>query len=245
MMQKQPTKTLKKLEAIRAKNPKDPKIHNLIGEVYIVQQSYAKAQKSFQMASKLKPDWTIPYQNLARAHLLKKDVKGAIAAYKRGLKATNNNITLAVTLASLYEQNGDIETAIKEYESLLEKNTALDLVANNLAMLLVTHRSDQHSLDRAQELVNRFKQSNLPDFIDTLGWVLYKRGSVDEAITYLEKAMKIAPDAGVINYHLGMAYVNKNMSSLAQKYLTKAVEDKTDFAGKKEARAALKKVSGG
>jgi Flp pilus assembly protein TadD len=44
-----------------------------------------------------------------------------------------------------------------------------------------------------------------PDFVDTLGWVLFRRGVYEAAVTHLERAASIKPTA-VRHYHLAMAY---------------------------------------
>ncbi len=43
-----------------------------------------------------------------------------------------------------------------------------------------------------------------PNFLDTKGWVLYRRGRLDEALEYLERAAEILPDDPEIGAHVAM-----------------------------------------
>jgi tetratricopeptide (TPR) repeat protein len=116
------------------------------------------------------------------------------------------------------------------------------MAVNNLASLLTDRKGDAQSLKRAQELASRFESSRQPAFLDTLGWVYSKSGEHDKAVALLEKAVKQAPTASVLQYHLGMAYYNKGDVQAAKNHLAKAVEAKSEFPGLEEARETLKKI---
>jgi Tfp pilus assembly protein PilF len=107
-------------------------------------------------------------------------------------------------------------------------------------MLLVTTRSDAASLDRAAQIAEPFSKSENPAFLDTWGWVQYKRGRYAEAVAALEAAVARAPDAQEIRYHLGMAQLKAGKSAEARKNLEAAVQGDPTYLGADEARAALK-----
>ena len=44
-----------------------------------------------------------------------------------------------------------------------------------------------------------------PNVLDTLGWVCQRAGQSAEAVTHLEKAVRIAPHSGAARFHLGTA----------------------------------------
>jgi len=63
-------------------------------------------------------------------------------------------------------------------------------------------------LDEAESLVRKALES-LPDdgfIVDSLGWVLFKKGRYDEAIQHLERARELAGGDPTISEHLGDAY---------------------------------------
>src|SRR5262252_4082678 len=184
--------------------PRSAAMHNLLGEVYLAQQRYEEAGRACQDAVRLAPTWWVPYRNLAQARFGAQDRAGALAAYLAGVQATSEP-ALVAELATIYEREGRIDDAIRQYEVLYQLRPSLEIAANNLAMLLVTYRKDHSSLDRARDLTAPFANSNVPALLDTRGWVMFKRGDLLQALAALEKASAEAPDSSVIRYHLGMA----------------------------------------
>jgi TPR repeat protein len=59
-------------------------------------------------------------------------------------------------------------------------------------------------LDQALELIQRalVAEPEKGEFHDTLGWVLYKRGSLETARTHLQKAVSLLPRDQVVAAHL-------------------------------------------
>lgn len=68
------------------------------------------------------------------------------------------------------------------------------------------------NLDEALEHVKKALESeqNNGFFLDSLGWVYYKKGLYDKAIEELEKAILLVPPDPVIFDHLGDVYFSKN-----------------------------------
>jgi tetratricopeptide (TPR) repeat protein len=61
---------------------------------------------------------------------------------------------------------------------------------------------------------------------DSLGWAYYKQGRYEEAVKYLEEAVKLVPDDATILEHLGDAYMKTNDLKKAVDYYRKALEHK-------------------
>src|SRR5262249_851881 len=118
------------------------------------------------------------------------------------------------------------------------------LAANNLAMLLVTYRKDQASLDRARDLTLAFANSSVGALLDTHGWVMFKRGEVQQALSALERASTEAPNSNGIRYHLGMGQLKAGQPTKARASLESALSGGVSFTGADEARAALVELKG-
>ena len=73
--------------------------------------------------------------------------------------------------------------------------------------MITTHRTDAESLDRAFAIASRLRETPVPPFQDTFGWIEYRRGNYDDALAYLEPAAKGLPDDPFVQYHLAMTYV--------------------------------------
>jgi len=59
---------------------------------------------------------------------------------------------------------------------------------------------------------------------DSLGWVYFKKGEFEKAVTELEKAQQLAPDDPVITEHLGDAYAKRNASEKAIQMYERALK---------------------
>lgn len=71
-----------------------------------------------------------------------------------------------------------------------------------------SYANNGHNLDKAYEMISRAIDQSPDDayIVDSMGWVLYRMGRYDEAVTYLENAANLRPYHAVINDHLGDAY---------------------------------------
>ncbi len=78
--------------------------------------------------------------------------------------------------------------------------------------------------------------------LDTLGWVLFKKGKFSEAVMVLEKAHSMQPDVSIIAEHLGDVYIKLNMHSKARLLFLKAVEGEENTARKDEINSKLTQV---
>jgi len=240
---KQFVKAEKLLKQQLVQSANNVEVLNLLGQLFVTQNKFKSAISFFDKAQQIKPDWAASYRNLGNAHLAQNDKNSALNAYKKGLENVPDSLALAVDFAAFYVDSGEIDSAISLYSAFLKQHPENEVAANNLAMLLVNYKEDQESMEFATELVQRFRHSPVPMYADSLGWVLYKKGNIDEAIPYLERAAKSLPDAAEVRYHLGMAYFAKNEFVLARRHLEKSIRIDKEFAGANVARDALAKIN--
>src|SRR5262249_25437840 len=127
--------------------------------------------------------------------------------------------------------------AQEAYEKVLAVNPRFVLAANNFAWLISEHGGDQ---EKALELAQRAKEvaPEDPRVSDTLGWLLYKRGVYQRALSLLRDSAAKLPDGPVIQYHLGRVSLRVGDKDGARKALAVALKSKADFPGKDDARRA-------
>ena len=244
MAEKRSDEAMKVIDKAIKHNPSDALAYNLKGELLLLDKQADKSMQAFHKAIEVNPKWGIPYRNLAGAYLSKNDIKGAVNAYHQGIDATGHSQRLVFDLAALYESRGNHDAAISQYEDALKRDPSSAESANNLAMMLVTYKQDKPSLEKARDLVKKLENSPNPAYQDTLGWVLYKNGDLDPAITVLEKAVKQAPNSKLLRYHLGMALFGAGRTTSAKENLQKALDGDVKFNGRDEAKATLEKIAG-
>ncbi len=218
-------------------NPQAPIAYMALGEVQAARREPDAAEASYRKWIELNPRAPLGYLRLARLHITaRNDPARAVTALEEGRKAIPGNRELTLQLAELYEQTGQVDQAIREYERVLSANPRDDLAANNLAMVLITYKADPANLDRALTLAQRFEHSNNAAFVDTLGWAHYVRGDYAKALPVLQKAVELAPKEPLLQYHLGMAYYRGGNADLAKRHLQEAIAAKVNFPGLDEAK---------
>ncbi|HAZ60396.1 MAG TPA: hypothetical protein DCY89_02335, partial [Gammaproteobacteria bacterium] len=245
MAMEKPDKAIERLNKTLAANEKNFVAWNLLGEVHLVQRNLPEAKKAFGKAIELQPKWPVPYRGLALTQLQEDDHTGAIATFEKGLEATEYSLVLVSDFAAYFEGRKQADQAIQIYERLLERQPDIPAAINNLAMLLLDHRTDAASHERAAQLIAKIDTAGNPAFLDTVGWAHYRLGRYDEAVSTLLKAVEAAPESGVLRYHLGMAYAAKGDKERAIEHLKRAVESKERYVGRDEAKATLEKLQQG
>lgn len=169
----------------------------------------------------------------------------AMAALEAALEAVPEGLDLLWIRASELERAGDIEGAIAIYERMYDQNSGNSIIANNLASLLSTARQDEESLNRAWQVARRLRDTDIPAFLDTYGWIAFRRGDLDEALRHLEPAAAGLPQDPQVRYHLGLTYGALGRQEDALEALRQAVElaEAADYAtAATTARAAREEI---
>lgn len=219
--------------------------HNLLGELNLSSKRFDVAAEEFKKAMEINPKWAIPYRNLASTQIATEQPDLAIKTMEEGIEATNGSALLVTGLAAYLERTGKLDSAIEQYRKLLVDTPDSTLAANNLAMLLIEYKEDDESKQEARDLAKALQTSNNAAYLDTYGWIEYKFGEYARAVEILEKAVAAAPNAAIMRYHLGMAYMAQGNEVQAKDNLTQAIESNIEFRGAEEAKAALAKIDAG
>lgn len=129
----------------------------------------------------------------------------AINVLQEGLKGVERPAEIHFRLAMLYEKKKDREASIHHIKQTLELDPDNPDAQNFLGY---TYAEGGTHLDEAENLIRaalRAKPNSGP-IIDSLGWVFYKKGQYDKAVTELERAYRVMPDDGTVTEHLADAY---------------------------------------
>lgn len=140
-----------------------------------------------------------------------------------GLAATGGEWDLMLVKAGVLEAAGDFEGAIGVYEELYTRDSGDLVIANNLASLIASYRADPASLERAFQIARRLQSFRVPQFQDTYGWILARRGNPEAALAYLEPAAAALAEDPLVQVHLGMAYDAAGRPEEARQALARAV----------------------
>lgn len=233
-----------RMETMIAKQPDHVYAHGLLGEVSMLAGDYSSADAHFDQATKLNPKWLTPWLNWGSLWLGQKRFNQAVLVVQNGLKVNAESEELQMLLASVHSAQGKFDEVMSAYDATLRLNPKNVLAANNLAALLVDHKGDPQSLQKAFALSRDFeKETPHPLFLDTLGWVRFKMGQQEEAIRLLKYAVAKSPETAIVNYHLGMAFFQSGKPAEARPYLARALKHTGKFEWRQEAEQVLAQIS--
>ena len=194
------------LESLLEEDPKDPELRFILGSLMARSEEYDGAEAMFRglLEDDLKDEraWSALYQVL-RAQGAAED---AARVLEEALQQLPGSANLLWAKAGELESTGDVEGAIAIYEDLYEQNSSAPIVANNLASLLANYREDPESLSRAYSIARRLRGTDIAPFQDTYGWISYRLGNYEEALSHLEPAAEGLPEEPSVQYHLGKTY---------------------------------------
>lgn len=220
-------------------HPDDVRATLLMADVQRYAEPDTDVSESFEQLIAEHPSWWLPYARLAALRLQAGASAPAREVLRRGLQATDGNPLLGEQLAALEIADGDMDSAIAVYETLIEAHPALPRVANNLAMLLVTHRDDADSLSRAVHLTESFVNTRNAAYLDTAGWVRLKQGELQIATSLLQEAVRAAPGRPTQHYHLAVAYLRTGDEQAAVRELEVALASTQPFPERDRAQRTV------
>lgn len=236
-------RALKYLDGYIKRNPNDATVHSLRGQVLLAQREYGPAQEALKEALRIDPKTITAYQGLAQLARIEKNSDKVIEIYRKGVEETKTSVVLIQGLAGAYEHSGNYEAAIAQYQRMLDLYPRSETAANNLAMALVAYRDDKASLDKAFKLSDPLRSSNNVAYLDTLGWVHYRRGEYNTSVQLLARAVQKVQDSPLLHYHYGMALYKKGDVAAAKENLIKALASDSKFHGRDEAERTLQQLT--
>lgn len=235
-------KALAYLEGIIKKDPEYLVPYNLRGELGIAVKNYDLAVQSFESAIKINKEWWVPYRGLSLAYAAQKMSSESMQTLKRGIDSGANVERLGIDLALMQYRLGERELAINTYEQVIEKVPNSSLAKNNLAMILVDDAANEQSIAKALEYISSLTDIKEAASLDTVGWVYYKAGKLNQSIEVLTQAIELAPKAAELHYHLGMAYAEQGNLDKAKEHLKIAAASEQNYAGKEHAQNKLNEL---
>lgn len=214
-----------------AENPDDIRVQLTLGGTQFALRDFASAEETFRSTFEATSHPTAALQ-LMRSQMAQGRIEDATATLDDAIEKLPENTNLQWAKASVLEQGNDIDGAISIYEELYANDSNSIIIANNLASLLATYRDDEASLDRAFVVARRLRGTEIPALQDTYGWILFRKGDFEEAVTYLEPAAAGLTRDPIVQFHLAKAYLAVGQNDDAKDAFERALE----LAGQEDPR---------
>lgn len=223
---------------ILAADPGNRETRNKLIGLLLAQRSFAEAAAEVEAGLKLSPKDT--ELKIMLAHVQSGEGKDAAAVATLQAVAAQDTVSPLplVALGDLRVRTGEYVAALQSYEEALKRSPDHAPAMNNIALLIADHG---YELDRAAELAARLytKHPKDPAVVDTMGWVLFKQGKLDQALPLLRFAATGAPGNPAHRYHYGMALLKVGQTAAGRKELEAALKISGNFDGAAKAKAAL------
>jgi tetratricopeptide (TPR) repeat protein len=184
----------------------------------------AAAEALYRELTAAAPELPEAHRALARLLAAQGRDAEALAALEAGIAAAPDAADLVVAKAGLLEAAGDVAGAIALYETLYARDSSDEVVANNLASLLTGQGAEPAELERAFALARRLRDSEVPQFRDTYGWILYLRGDPEAALGHLAPAAEALPGNALVQFHRAEAELALGRRAAARAAYARALE---------------------
>src|SRR5215216_132775 len=225
-------------------------LHFLKAKVYGFEQNGQNVEAELKRSIEIDPNYLAAYSSLAELYIKSKQEDRAIAEYQKIVSIRPENSAPYTMIGILEDMRGNQDAAADNYRKALEKDPNSSIAANNLAWLYAV--SGKGNLDEAVRLAQGVvqKHPNVAGFIDTLGWVYYKKNLHSAAVEQLRKAVSLnesearsanGTPSAAYHYHLGMALKGKGDNAESRRELETAIRlsERAPFADVEDAKKAL------
>ncbi|MGD9719620.1 MAG: tetratricopeptide repeat protein [Pirellulales bacterium] len=203
-----------RLQGLLARAPNHAETHNHLGALLAERGQLAAAIQHFEIAVRLRPQWTEPRQNLEQARVNElnqrglaqvaaADLAGAIACYRQALVLRPDDVASRGNLGNALKLQGQFEEAAECFVGLLAQAPQLGAAHYSLGTVRCKqgrHAEAEQHLRRAIELQPQDSQSYCE-----LGRVMLEQNRVDEALSAYRRAVECAPASAAAHFHLAFA----------------------------------------
>lgn len=239
----------KPLEAIEnfAKIPNESQYFGeaIVHATYLMKQNNQSSEALALVTKALEKRADIPQFYAVQASLFdeKGDYKKAAQILEKGSQKFPENVQIRFFLGTISDRLGEKEKVVSHMNKVIEMDPNHVQGLNYLAF---TYAESNKNLDEAEKLVRRalIIEPNDGYVMDTLGWILYKKGKFQDSVRVLEAAYKNQPNESVIAEHLGDAYNKNQLSEKARKMYQRAAESETDESKINQIRQKITSLEG-
>jgi tetratricopeptide (TPR) repeat protein len=200
----------------------------------------AEASRRLAQARVDQPDYAIQLY-LIEAETLTNNNQGERGwqVLSQALKQYPDDLNLLYTRAMLAEKRNDLKQMESDLRAILKREPDNAMALNALGYTL-SDRTTRYA--EAKALIEHAHQLNPEDpaVLDSLGWVNYRLGNLDEAERLLRQALERFPDHEVAA-HLGEVLWAKGEQREARKIWGKALEQQPDSP---VLRSTIKRLTG-
>ena len=189
-----------------AVNPLDPVAHAALGALFLAQHKYSEAIPELDKATVLAPDNAELEVSLGQALLNTGEKDKALEAFEKGVELSQTPVVWNNVAYALAEHNLDLDKAAQYAESAIVA-TAANL--RNIELARLSH-------DDLNQV------ASIGVYWDTLGWINFRKGDLDQAERYVRAAW-LLNQHGEVGDHLAQIYEKRGDKQQAARMYAQAI----------------------
>jgi Flp pilus assembly protein TadD len=189
-----------------AVNPLDPVAHAALGALFLAQHKYSEAIPELDKATVLAPENAELEVSLGQALLNTGEKDKALEAFEKGVEISQTPVVWNNVAYALAEHNLELDKAAQYAESAIAA-TAANLRNIELSRL---------SLDDLNQV------ASIGVYWDTLGWINFRKGELDQAERYIRAAW-LLNQQGEVGDHLAQIYEKRGDKQQAARMYAQAI----------------------
>ena len=193
---------VKEFEKLRKLEPKSIDVILYTARLYSLMKKTQNSVTLLVEAIEMEPDNHQLHHSLALAYMAQNKNAKAIESMSKALALNSQKDSYYFELGALMEKAGDYKGAMENMRLAIELNPLHSNAHNFLGYM---YALEGHDLDQA--LVHLKKalttQPRNGYFLDSLGWIYFKKGDSKKALTQIQKAMIYTDPDPVLYDHLG------------------------------------------
>lgn len=220
---------------IAQKLPNQALGHSLLGDVALARKNPAAALTAFRQAHKVEPGTgtTLTLMNLLAGQ---NQANEALDVGRQRLRQAPGDVAVQLLVGDLHARAGRFGDAATAYKAALKAQPQNAQALNNLANAQLKLK-DPAALQTAQA-AHKIAPQN-PLVIDTLGWVLFQQGQIEQALPLLRDARLRSPGNPEIRYHLAKVLFATGRKAEARDEAREALKISDRFEGAADAQTLL------
>jgi tetratricopeptide (TPR) repeat protein len=217
---------IKELKQASELKPADLQSHYLLALIYTAQKDNEGAAREYefilQSFSDEDPENVEIYGYLGQLYYSQGKYSEAVGQFEKILNINPDDANIMYLLGSLYLDLNERDKAIRIFLNAIEADPNHDGSLNSLAYV---YAEDGVKLDDALVMARKANDIDPENgaYLDSLGWIHYKRGEYEDALETLKQADNYLKDP-VIYDHIGDVYYQMNDYPKAQEYWKSSLE---------------------
>jgi tetratricopeptide (TPR) repeat protein len=218
-----------------------PQLLVLAAGAYASANDAASAERVLRQAINVDASFLPAYAMLGQLYVSQQKLDEARREFEELAQRQTRPIGALTMSGVILQGQGNVAKAKERFREVLAIDPRAAVAANNLAWM---YADAGENLDDALQLAQAATNAvpDVPELMDTLGWVYYKKQLPQLAIPLFSRCVEKAPRSATYHYHLGVAYRLAGDTARARTSFERALAESPDSQTASAAKGALNQI---